>query len=354
MSYIPGVISDQTRVLHAAMQLTTFTLAQLAELAGLEEPEVQAVVNCSRDMIEEVSKRVARSSRVGIPSPPLGVPAPLGVRSPLGILSPLGIPSLTARSRERPPTEAPEVNQVVPEKLYRLRESARPRLTREAVDLAERLRAVPRASSQDAARTAIVALDAAESSAELRKLADSDRRAWGERAVVQLDLARRLVVLVSDSTCRASLRRRLVQLAGHLEGIPLPPPPKPPASAQRPATKPFKTPSVPSSRARTVWRSPNRRLYDAVERRFITLEDIRRLVNEDIDFAVMDKRGRGDITRFILLQMISELEEQGEPLLTRDFLLELIRCRAREPRELVGIYLDHTLRMFAGERATPP
>src|SRR5581483_4573131 len=170
MPYIPGVISDQTRVLHAALQLTTFTLRELAELAGLERSVAQAVVERSRDMIEEVSGHAPQS-------------------------------------RATPPTEAQEAHEGVgfggeiaagtaARRLYRLRESARPRLTREAVDLADRLRSAPRASSQETARTAMIALDAAESSAELRKLADGDSRAWGERAVTQLDLARRLVVLV--------------------------------------------------------------------------------------------------------------------------------------------------------------
>jgi polyhydroxyalkanoate synthesis repressor PhaR len=311
MPYIPGVIADSTRALHAAVQLSTFTLDQLAELAGLERPVVQAVVGRSRDMIEEVSGRL------------------------------------------RDPGSA--TSGVDPPKLFRLREPARARLTREVVDLADRLRNGPRASVQEAARTATIALDAAESSAELRKLADSDSRSWAERAVVQLELARRLVVLVSDCACRASLRRRVVQLAGRLEGIPLPPPPKPPASAQRPLTKRFRMPSTPSYAARTVWRSPNRRLYDAVERRFITLEDIRRLVNESVDFVIVDKRGRGEITCAIFLQIITELEEEGPPVMTREFLQELIRCQDSEPPELLGSYLEHILQVFANHRApTPP
>jgi polyhydroxyalkanoate synthesis repressor PhaR len=315
MPYVSGVISDQTRVLHAALQLTAFTLEQLAEFTALEQPVAQAIVERSRDMIEEVK----------------------------------------TRAHECRGSAAPGGDVASPPKLYRLRESARPRLTREAVDLAERLHGAARASVQDTARTATIALDAAESAAELRKLADSDNRTWGARAVVQLELARRLVVLVKDSTCRALLRRRVVQLAGALEGIPLPAPPKPPASTQRPPTKMFKVPSPPSSRApRTVWRSANRRLYDAVERRFITLDEVRKLVNEAVDFVVIDKRGKGDITCFILLQIITESEAQGPPVMTREFLLELIRCRRSEPQELLATYLEESLAAFAAARATRP
>jgi polyhydroxyalkanoate synthesis repressor PhaR len=297
MPYIPSVISDQMRVLHAALQLTTFTIEQLVDLAGVGAQVAQAIVDRSRDMIEEVE------SDVGGP------------------------------------------------KLYHLRESSRPRLTREAVDLADRLR-LARPGAQDTARTVVIALEAAESSTELRKLADSDSRAWAERAVVQLEVARRLAVLVSDTTARAALRRRVVQLAGRLEGIPLPPPPKPPVSVQRPPVKAWRVQSTCSSRAsRTIWRSPNRRLYDAVERRFITLDDVRRLVNDLVEFVVIDKRGRGDITRSILLQIISEMEESGDPLMSREFLLELIRCHGEELQRPLGIYLEQSLKLLAAERA---
>jgi polyhydroxyalkanoate synthesis repressor PhaR len=294
MPYVPGVISDQTRVLHAALQLNVFTIEQLAELASIGEPVAQAIVDRSRDMVEEVE-------------------------SDAGFL-----------------------------RLYRLRESARPRLTREAIDLADRLRIAQRPTAPDTARTVAVALDAAESSAELRKLADSDSRAWGERGVVQLEMARRLAALVSDAAGRTSLRRRVVQLAGLLEGIPLPPPPQPPASAQRSPLKAWRIQSNCSSRApRTIWRSPNRRLYDAVERRFITLDDVRRLVNELVEFVVIDKRGRGDITRSILLQIITELEESGDPLMSREFLLELIRCHGAELQRPLGSYLEQSLQVLA-------
>ena len=44
------------------------------------------------------------------------------------------------------------------------------------------------------------------------------------------------------------------------------------------------------SEPRTIKKYPNRRLYDTVESRYITLADIRRLVIEHIDFVVIDKK----------------------------------------------------------------
>ena len=62
---------------------------------------------------------------------------------------------------------------------------------------------------------------------------------------------------------------------------------------------------------RVIKKYPNRRLYDMVESRYITLADIRRLVMERIDFVIMDKRDQADITRSILLQVIAEQEREG-------------------------------------------
>ena len=53
------------------------------------------------------------------------------------------------------------------------------------------------------------------------------------------------------------------------------------------------------SEPRTIKKYPNRRLYDTVESRYITLADIRRLVIDRIDFVVMDKKTQEDITRFL-------------------------------------------------------
>jgi polyhydroxyalkanoate synthesis repressor PhaR len=78
---------------------------------------------------------------------------------------------------------------------------------------------------------------------------------------------------------------------------------------------------------RVVKKYPNRRLYDTNESRYVTLADIRRLVLEQIPFKVIDKTSQQDITRNILLQVISE-QENAAPLLTRELLAALIRCQS--------------------------
>lgn len=104
------------------------------------------------------------------------------------------------------------------------------------------------------------------------------------------------------------------------------------------------------SEPRVVKKYPNRRLYDTVESRYITLGDIRRLVVERIDFVVIDKKTQADITRSILLQVIAEQEHAGEPVMSRDFLSQVIRTYGGQMQNVVGSYLEQSLKLFNSQQ----
>lgn len=101
---------------------------------------------------------------------------------------------------------------------------------------------------------------------------------------------------------------------------------------------------------RVIRKYPNRRLYDTVESRYVTLADVRRLVVERIDFVVLDRKTQRDITRSILLQVIAEQEGAGESLMSRDFLSQVIRTYGSGLQEFVGRYLDESIQQFAREQ----
>jgi polyhydroxyalkanoate synthesis repressor PhaR len=101
---------------------------------------------------------------------------------------------------------------------------------------------------------------------------------------------------------------------------------------------------------RVVKKYPNRRLYDTVESRYITLADIRRLVMDKIDFVVIDKKSQEDITRSILLQVIAEQEHAGEPLMSQDFLSQVIRSYGGAMQCLVGSYLEQSLKLLSSQQ----
>lgn len=101
---------------------------------------------------------------------------------------------------------------------------------------------------------------------------------------------------------------------------------------------------------RIIRKYPNRRLYDTVESRYVTLADIRRLVVERVDFVVLDRKSQQDITRSILLQVIAEQEGGGESLMSRDFLSQVIRTYGSGVQDFVGRYLDESIQLFAREQ----
>jgi polyhydroxyalkanoate synthesis repressor PhaR len=105
------------------------------------------------------------------------------------------------------------------------------------------------------------------------------------------------------------------------------------------------------SEPRVIKKYPNRRLYDTVESRYITLADVRKLVVERIEFVVVDKKTQEDITRSILLQVIAEQEHAGEPLMSRDFLAQVIRSYGGGAMQgVVGCYLEQCLKLFASQQ----
>jgi polyhydroxyalkanoate synthesis repressor PhaR len=101
---------------------------------------------------------------------------------------------------------------------------------------------------------------------------------------------------------------------------------------------------------RVIKKYPNRRLYDTVESRYITLADIRRLVTDKVDFVVIDKKSQEDITRSILLQVIAEQEHLGEPLMSQDFLSQIIRSYGGAMQGFVGSYLEQSLKLLASQQ----
>lgn len=104
---------------------------------------------------------------------------------------------------------------------------------------------------------------------------------------------------------------------------------------------------------RVIKKYPNRRLYDTVESRYITLADVRRLVVDKIDFVVVDKKNNADITRSILLQVIAEQEHLPEPILSQEFMVNVIRSYGAGVQNAVSGHLEQTLRTFLVQNNVP-
>jgi len=108
------------------------------------------------------------------------------------------------------------------------------------------------------------------------------------------------------------------------------------------------------SEPRVIKKYPNRRLYDTVESRYITLADVRRLVMEKIDFVVVDKKNNAEITRSILLQVIAEQEHLADPILSQEFMVGVIRSYGTSLQGQVSPHLELSLRQLMSQQPTPP
>ena len=104
------------------------------------------------------------------------------------------------------------------------------------------------------------------------------------------------------------------------------------------------------SNPRVIKKYPNRRLYDTEESRYITLADIKDLVMNKVDFEVIDKKSGEDITRTILLQVISEQEQHGDAIMTEDFLAQIIRAYGSVVPDFMARYLEQSMSFFTKQQ----
>lgn len=103
-----------------------------------------------------------------------------------------------------------------------------------------------------------------------------------------------------------------------------------------------------TKRARRVLKKyPNRRLYDTQLSTYVTLEDVRKYVLNREAIQVLDSKTGQDITRVVLMQIISEQESEGhEPLLTNRVLEVLIRFYGEPGYGYLGRFLEQSISTF--------
>ena len=100
------------------------------------------------------------------------------------------------------------------------------------------------------------------------------------------------------------------------------------------------------SASRVIKKYPNRRLYDTVISSYITIEDVRQLIIDGEDFEVRDAKTGEDLTRCVLLQIIAEHEQDGEPILSTQLLSQIIRFYGDSLQGYMGSYLERSVHLF--------
>ncbi|MFL5356835.1 polyhydroxyalkanoate synthesis regulator DNA-binding domain-containing protein [Archangium sp.] len=122
---------------------------------------------------------------------------------------------------------------------------------------------------------------------------------------------------------------------------------------------------VPGKEPKVIKRYTNRKLYDTVESRYVTLDEIAAMIKEGVEVQIVDNRTKEDLTSVTLAQIIFEEEKKrnrmpltvlreiirhpGESL--TDFIQKEVTPRVASIREEAESRLDKLLRREKEEAA---
>ena len=104
------------------------------------------------------------------------------------------------------------------------------------------------------------------------------------------------------------------------------------------------------SQVRIIKKYPNRRLYDTEISSYVTLEDVRQLIIEGEAFEVREARGGKDLTRAVLLQILAEHEDIGQPIFSTQLLTTVIRFYGDSLQGIIGSYLERSIQVFSEQQ----
>ncbi len=100
------------------------------------------------------------------------------------------------------------------------------------------------------------------------------------------------------------------------------------------------------SEKRVVKKYPNRRLYDTAISSYVTLEEVKQLVVDNVDVQVIDARTKSDLTNNTLLQILMEQENNASPLLSIAALQAFIRLHGSPLHTMINKLLEQNALYF--------
>jgi polyhydroxyalkanoate synthesis repressor PhaR len=101
---------------------------------------------------------------------------------------------------------------------------------------------------------------------------------------------------------------------------------------------------------RIIKKYANRRLYDAVASRHVTLDDLRKLIVQGEKVKIVDDKTGEDLTRTILLQIIADQEQFGQPILSTATLESIIRFYGDAMQGFMSRFLDQSVATFVNQQ----
>jgi polyhydroxyalkanoate synthesis repressor PhaR len=95
---------------------------------------------------------------------------------------------------------------------------------------------------------------------------------------------------------------------------------------------------------------PNRRLYDTQTSKYIKLTDLKDLIVAGAFIKVIDSNTKEDITRSILMQIIMETENSGEPMFSSAMLQQVIRFYGSSMQGVFAKYMEESMLLFCRQQ----
>lgn len=91
----------------------------------------------------------------------------------------------------------------------------------------------------------------------------------------------------------------------------------------------------------------NRRLYNTSSSSYITLDDLAKMVRDNVEFQVLDAKTGDEITHSILTQIIMDEESSGgQQMLPVSFLRQLISMYGNSMQNMMPSYLEASMQNF--------
>lgn len=103
---------------------------------------------------------------------------------------------------------------------------------------------------------------------------------------------------------------------------------------------------------RVIKKYANRRLYDTEDSKYVTLKDIKQIIALGNDVKIIDDTSGDDITRGLLLQIVSEQELGGSPILNKAVLKQLIRFYGHPMQDMMSGFIANSVSQFMSQLET--
>ncbi len=101
---------------------------------------------------------------------------------------------------------------------------------------------------------------------------------------------------------------------------------------------------------RIIKKYPNRRLYDTGIGSYITLQDVKQLVIDQINFQIIDAKTQRDLTQTTLLQILADADSDSTPIFTTHMLKHLIRFYHEQFQGMLSQYLQESMQIFIDKK----